>query len=434
MNAIAHTAEQDLQGYRNALRFPPELEAEFRTDFADRQPPLLRRFFALGLALYMSFAILDYWAMPVYYPTAWALRLLFGTPMLWLVFNTHARFFRRGIMWIPAAWTAWAGLSILIMIYTARYQEPAYLFYPFGLLLIIVAIYVPSAGDLLYPSIAGWATVIAYLFLGSGHQRLLASPDLTRTFFVVAFFLVGMNVLCMIGGYTLVVSQRRDFLLRRVIEEQRAVEQMLKAQADRLLLNVLPAPIAERLKRGELIADLHEAASILFADMVNFTPFSGKLGLDDLVAVLNDIFSEFDRLALKHGLERIKTTGDGYMVAAGIPMARPDHAIAITHLGLEMNDYFNRQKIAGQKLGLRVGINSGPVVAAVIGSQRFSYDVWGDTVNTASRMESQGVSGVVQITESTYQLVCEHFECVPGGVIEVKGKGNMSVWHVLRKR
>jgi guanylate cyclase len=135
-------------------------------------------------------------------------------------------------------------------------------------------------------------------------------------------------------------------------------------------------------------------------------------------------------LAEFYSLERIKTTGDGYLIAAGVPIPRTDHAEVLSRLGLEMCEYFGQQTFAGQKLGLRVGINSGPVVAAVMGLQRLSYDVWGDTVNTASRMESHGLSGVVQITQSTYQLVKDKFNCLPKGIIEVKGKGQMQVWHV----
>ena len=206
MQLSSATAEQDLQSFRNALRFPADLEREFREDFGERQPAVLRSFFALGLALYMSFGILDYWALPIYYPTAWALRLVFGLAMFRLIFHIETPFFRRNILWIPAAWTVWAGLSILIMIYIARVQEPAYIFYAFGLLLIVVAVYVPSSGDLLYPAIAGWATVLAYIWIGIFHKHMLLTPDLTRTFFVISFFLVGMNLLCMIGGRMLVVS------------------------------------------------------------------------------------------------------------------------------------------------------------------------------------------------------------------------------------
>lgn len=407
------------------------MEREFRLDFGERQPAVLRSFFALGLALYMSFGILDFWALPFYYPTAWALRLVFGLAMLRLIFHVETPFFRRNILWIPAAWTFWAGLSILIMIYIARVQEPAYIFYAFGLLLIVVAVYVPSSGDLLYPAIAGWATVLAYIWIGIFHKHMLSTPDMARTFFVISFFLIGMNLLCMIGGRMLVVSQRRDFLQRRLIQSQRLAQEQLRAEADSLLLNVLPASVAARLKRGETVADVFDEASILFADMVNFTPFSSRLALPDLVSVLNDVFCEFDEMAGRFGLERIKTTGDGYLVAAGVPEPRADHALVLVQLGLEMCGYFNRQTFVGQKLGLRVGINSGPVVAAVIGMQRFSYDVWGDTVNTASRMESHGSSGAVQITESTYRLVRDRFACEPRGSVEVKGKGRMNVWHVI---
>jgi len=434
MQTSGTTAEEDLGTYSYALRFPPQLEREFREDFGRRQPPMLRRFFVLGLALYLSFAILDYYALPIFYPYAWALRAAFGAVMLGLVFTTHTRFFSRNILWIPAAWTFWAGLSIMLMIYFSVPSEPAWVFYAFGLLLIITATYVPSSGDLLYPSLAGWITVIAYVLLGLFHHHMLITYQLSVTFFVISFFLVGMNVLCMIGGYMLVLSQRRDFLQRRVIEEQRAIEEGLRGQADALLLNILPASVADRLKRGETIADLYNEASILFADMVNFTPFASRLVLPDLVAILNDVFSHFDNLAGAYGLERIKTMGDGYLVAAGVPLPRPDHAEALTQLGLQMCEYFNRQTFAGQRLGLRVGVNTGPVVAAVIGLQRFSYDVWGDTVNVASRMESQGRRGVVQITDVTYALVKDKFRCRPGGCVEVKGRGEMNVWHVLGRR
>jgi len=434
MQSPVSTAAQDLQQNQRALRFPADLEREFLRDFGERQPPMLQRFLALGLALYMSFGILDYFAMTTYYPTAWALRLVFGTAMLRLVFDARSDFFRRNVSWLPSAWTFWAGISILIMIYISKPDEPAHVFYAFGLLLIIVATYIPSSADLLFPSIAGWALVVAYLLIGILHQKMPGDPDLARSFLVVSFFLVGMNILCMIGGSMLVYSQRRDFLQRRLIEEQLRNQEILRKQADQLLLNVLPSSVAERLKHGEEIADMYAQASILFADVVDFTPFSSHLVLHDLVAVLNDVITEFDIMTKDHGLERIKTTGDGYMAAAGLPEPRADHAEALTHLGLDMCEFFRQRTFAGQKLGLRVGISTGPVVAAVIGLQRFSYDVWGDTVNTAARMCTHGASGVVQITEQTFRLVRERFECVPAGRIDVKGKDAMNVWHVLRSR
>lgn len=395
-------AERDLRLYRNRLRFPKPLEREFLVDFGRRQPPMLRRFFLLGVGLYLSFAILDYYALPSMYLLAWGLRLAFGATLFAMTFATNTPFFKRNAAWIPSVWTFWAGVSVLIMIFLARPGEPGFVFYAFGLLLIIAAIYIPSSADLLYPALAGWIVVIAYLLVGAFDQHLTGNPGYARIFFVNSFNLVGMNFLCMIGGSMLVISQRRDFLQRRLIEEQRTTEESLRRQADGLLLNVLPPSVADRLKRGQAVADVYDQASILFADMVNFTPFSGRLPLPDLVTILNEVFSHFDELAAAHGLERIKTMGDGYLVAAGLPLPRPDHAESLVCLALDMRDYFKRQTFAGQQLDLRLGVNSGPVVAAVIGRQRFSYDVWGDTVNVASRMQSQGRRGMIQITPATY--------------------------------
>lgn len=430
MQTIENNASSDLHRYRNALRFSPELEDTFQGDFGERHSSGLRLFFILGLGLYLSFAILDYWALPFFYPIAWVLRVVFGVVTMILIFNVNTPFFKRNVLWLPSAWAFWVGLSILLMIYYSKPQEPAFVFYVFGLLLINVATYIPSSGDLLYPFLAGWAVTILYVLVGIFRQHLLLSHERILSFFIGSFFLVGMNVLCMIGGYMLVLSQRRDFLLRRIIEEQRATEERLREQADKLLLNILPASVAERLKRGELVADLHKEASILFADMVNFTPFSSRLELSRLVEILNEVFSHFDIMAGRYSLEKIKTTGDGYMVAAGLPIPRPDHAEVLIRLGLEMRDYFNHETFEGQKMGLRVGVNSGPIMAAVIGLQKFSYDLWGDTVNVASRMESHGQSGVVQITENTYELVKDKFICKPREQLEIKGKGKMKVWHV----
>ena len=156
--------------------------------------------------------------------------------------------------------------------------------------------------------------------------------------------------------------------------------------------------------------------------------------LEDLVAVLSQVFSQFDVLAEQHGLERIKTTGDGYMVASGVPDPRRDHAEVLTRLGLEMCAYFNMQTFAGQRLELRVGINSGPVVAAVIGLQRFSYDVWGDTVNIASRLTTEGMPGMIQVDETTYRHLRERYEFQPPQTLLFKGKGEMRVYRLQGRR
>jgi class 3 adenylate cyclase len=206
-----------------------------------------------------------------------------------------------------------------------------------------------------------------------------------------------------------------------------------KQTSERLLLNVLPQPIAERLKTGEsLIVDRFDTVSVLFADIVGFTAMSSRTSPEELVTMLNDLFSTFDRLAEQHGLEKIKTIGDAYMVVAGIPQPVADHATAIAHMALDMMagvaEYAAR---VGVPLTIRVGIHTGSVVAGVIGKKKFIYDLWGDTVNLASRMESTGLPGRIQVSEATYELLRDLFDFEERGPIEVKGKGQLSVYLLL---
>jgi adenylate cyclase len=208
-----------------------------------------------------------------------------------------------------------------------------------------------------------------------------------------------------------------------------------RGRADTLLLNILPKEIATILKHDDsIIADHYDEVSILFADVVNFTPLSAKMAPVELVGLLNELFSQFDLLVERYGLEKIKTIGDCYMVAAGVPRPRADHAIALANLALDMRDCVGQNDYLGQRLSIRIGLNSGSVVAGVIGRKKFIYDLWGDAVNVASRMESHGIGGVVQITEAAYDRIGASFICEPQGVINIKGKGDMQTWHVVSRR
>ena len=210
---------------------------------------------------------------------------------------------------------------------------------------------------------------------------------------------------------------------------------MFQEKSEALLLNILPKEIVAILKNEpRTIAEHFEGASILFADVVNFTPLSAMMTPTELVQLLNEVFSHFDSLVEKYGLEKIKTIGDCYMVAAGIPRPRADHAQVLTAMALEMRDYVSLHEFYGRKLTFRIGLNSGPVVAGVIGHKKFIYDLWGDAVNTASRMESHGQAGIIQITRATYELVKDDFACEPHGTINVKGKGEMEVWFVTGQK
>jgi len=209
-----------------------------------------------------------------------------------------------------------------------------------------------------------------------------------------------------------------------------------REQSDRLLLNILPAPIADRLKVTEgCLAEGFEGATVMFADIVGFTPLSARVSPLELVSLLNQIFSQFDQLTEKHGLEKIKTIGDAYMVAAGLPVPRKDHAEAIAQMALDMQDCINSfQTDRGDRFQIRIGINTGPVVAGVIGTKKFIYDLWGDTVNVASRMESQGNPGKIQVTQATYDILQPKFLLVERGAIAVKGKGEMTTYWLTGRK
>ena len=206
-------------------------------------------------------------------------------------------------------------------------------------------------------------------------------------------------------------------------------------RSETLLLNILPKEISDALKTDRsAIAAHYESASVLFADVVGFTPMAAAMIPLRLVNLLNEVFSGFDDLVEKHGLEKIKTIGDCYMVAAGVPRERADHALALVQLALDMREAVASRTFGGETLAFRIGISSGPVVAGVIGRKKFIYDLWGATVNVASRMESHGESGAIQITRSTYELVCDQVDCTSAGTIQVKGAGALEVWHVIGRK
>jgi adenylate cyclase len=218
------------------------------------------------------------------------------------------------------------------------------------------------------------------------------------------------------------------FLLHYFVRERdRAAEQVAieRERSERLLLNVLPEPIAERLKSGEtIIADGATDVGVLFADIAGFTPMSQTMEPDAIVRLLNEVFTLFDDLVEEYRLEKIKTIGDAYMVASGLLESHERHAESLAGMALQMQEAVHRV----EGLELRIGIDIGPVVAGVIGRRKFIYDLWGDTVNTASRMESHGVPGTVHVTERVYARLRSRFEFEDRGVIEVKGKGPMRTY------
>jgi adenylate cyclase len=256
----------------------------------------------------------------------------------------------------------------------------------------------------------------------------LATNELTSaTVKLPLFYLLSFFALGMVAAYLLDRSARLLFLRERELDRERG-------RSERLLLNVLPAPIAERLKRESgVIADRYPEVSVLFADLAGFTPAAERLPPEEVVSLLDGIFSEFDELVAQHGLEKIKTIGDGYMVAGGIPVPLPDHTDRIADLALAMQEAMAARGSSAD-LALRVGIDTGPVVAGVIGRSRFGYDLWGDTVNTASRMESHAPPGGIQVTERAASLFADRYELERRDEVEIKGKAPMTTYLLLGRR
>ena len=220
---------------------------------------------------------------------------------------------------------------------------------------------------------------------------------------------------------------------KRLRDREQAYVQSLedeRIKAERLLLNVLPKPIADRLlNERRVIVDRFAEVTVLFIDIVNFTDVTARVEPEEMVEWLNDVFSTFDELAVRYGLEKIKTIGDAYMVAAGLPVQRPDHAEAAAIMALNIRALASRMTTPdGNPLLLRLGLHSGPVIAGVIGTSKFSYDLWGDTVNTASRMESHGLPNCIQATAAIYDRLHDHFEFESRGLITIKGKGEMPTY------
>jgi guanylate cyclase len=347
---------------------------------------------------------------------------------------------------IPLGYVIFSSISIMIFHWTRQYrfflfsQLLLILFLPF-LLMLALGGFIKSSAVILWSLLSPLGAMlfgdprqalrwlVAYLGLAviSGYFEFYPlvlsslSPTTVTVFFVLNIGTVSAIAIFLLGYF--VGEKNRLFLLLR--GEQ--------VKSENLLLNVLPREIAAILKNeSRTIADHYTEVSILFADMVGFTPLSARLAPVEVVELLNEAFSYFDSLLDKYNVEKIRTIGDSYMVAAGVPTRRTDHAQALVSMALEMREFIATHTFRNdQQVSFRIGINSGPVIGGVIGKRKFVFDVWGDAVNVASRMESQGAGGAIQITLATYELIKNDFICESRGIVDVKGKGEMEVWTVI---
>ena len=336
---------------------------------------------------------------------------------------THTQVFLRRHQWTMLALAC--GMSVGIISTASAYPPP--LFEASGFLLMVMHLFsIYGVLRLRFPAATagGWISTAMYLvFL----PALGFLPE--SAIFRHAEALVGANLWGMLICYQMDLALRRAFLAMREV----AVEH---ERAARLLLNILPAELAKELSEtGVARSARHESASMLFTDFSGFTQTASAMPADRMVAELNEIFGAFDDICDELGVEKIKTIGDAYMAAAGLPKQCADHAQRCVRAGLRMLDYLEqRNRIAAFKWSLRVGVHSGPVVTGVVGKRKYAFDVWGDTVNIASRMESAGEAGRVNISAYTYDLIRSEFDCEYRGKVDAKGKGQIDMYFVTRQR
>lgn len=295
-------------------------------------------------------------------------------------------------------------------------------FHYYLLLVPLVVLFSPFGTPLLRALLSA-AVGLGYLALWDASGRYppvyALDPDELRIYLAANFALVFIVVMAI------------GFLFERAATRMERDLEWERGRSEQLLLNTLPAAIARTLKEqpDQAIAERHAEVSVLFCDIVGFTRMSERLAPEDLVAILNRVFTGFDDLADRYGVEKIKTIGDAYMVAAGLPEAHDDHAGALARMALEMMAQVRAlRNECGEALDVRIGLHSGPVVAGVIGRRKFAYDLWGDVVNTAARMESHGLPGTIQVTEDAARLLGPRFVLAPRGEMEIKGKGPMNVF------
>ncbi len=404
----------------------PALEAAFRRELAAETIPITRAGFLVGIPLWIVVGLvlplaaeIDTRVLAVVAGSMVALDLvsLFvvrGVPSL-------ARIDVIGIIGTVSN-------AVAIMVLTAA--SPASHSYALpGLMLALLYAFAVFRLRLPAALLPAGVVIAAYV--------VAAGPSETSGQLAFEVIILGsMIVIGLLGVVVLERSSRERFLQRGVIEAQREEVARERAKSDALLLAILPASIASRLReRQEAVAERFEAATLLFADLVGFTGLAERLGPQRTAGLLNALVSRWDALAVEAGVEKIKTIGDAYFAAAGVPEPQVDHAARVVGLGLAMiRATADEGRSSGQALAIRVGVHTGPVVAGVIGTSKFSYDLWGDTVNVASRLESSGIPGEIQASAATVSLLEDAFEIVPRGEVDLKGKGPMATFLVRAGR
>jgi class 3 adenylate cyclase len=407
---------------------PPDSVAAVRAQTRERNQhyadAAARRVRVLNIASWLAVLILATFVFVLIATDSWSWRLGSINIVAAIVFAAVPWLHRFGNLVAPLTFIAAAYVSVFVSCWASGTGAGSQFFFLVGACLVVVLLGIEHIllASVLAAAAAGLIIAVQYLV---PDNTGLQSAWVQSTIFVVTT--VSAVVMVVVTVW---------FALRDTARAEAVMESEYE-RSEALLANMLPASIAERLKESErsVIADKYDEASVLFADIVGFTERASSTAPAELVRFLDRLYGAFDVLVDKHGLEKIKVSGDSYMVASGVPLPRPDHAEALADFALDMvNVAAGLKDPHGHPVPLRVGMASGPVVAGVVGSRRFFYDVWGDAVNVASRMESTDSVGCIQVPEAMYERLNDDFVLQERGRINVKGKGLMRTWYLLRRK
>ncbi len=404
------------------MGFDQDEELAYQKDQFNKSKTVLRGAILFSILLFGAFAWLDVYIAETEYKSMWVFRLIYCFYAFIIFAYSYTVFFESLHQLVMGSLVLVACICILGIMIIPMESVNSNVYYT-SLILLVFFNFTLTNMRFSYASIIAVIIIILYLFtciyflevLKDGWLSTNGTLFTNNTFFLLMSAVLGAVVNGIIETY-----KRNDFVGQVALKKE-------QLKSNQLLLNILPNKIADQLKNStETIADEYNAVSVLFADLVGFTNLASRKKPKDLVDMLDHIFSKFDFLADKYGLEKIKTIGDAYMVAGGLLGKNASHAIAMGDMALSMMkelEKYNRR--FDENLNLRIGIHIGPVVAGVIGSRKFSYDLWGDSVNVASRMESSGEVGKIQVSSEMYQALKSNFNLSARGAIKVKGKGEL---------
>lgn len=395
------------------------LEHNFRAAHTKKTLLQVRTALILGAIVYTAFAILDFLMLETSTSDALVIRFAFAVPAFIVGFGlSFIDYFRKKLQLLVATLIFIAGLGVAII--SIIYNETTSDIYLAGTLIPVFWAFMFSGLRLVAATITCAALIICYEIIFTQFGNYPRASIISYNFFLIAITIIGL-----FGGYMIEYYFRKDFIKSRLIDEKRR-------ENEKLLLNILPLPIANRLKsQPGTIAQGYNDAGILFADLVDFSEMTRHCSPDELVAMLNNVFSRFDDITEKFQVEKIKTMGDSYMVVSGLHSETDTrqqlHALA--NAALEMRHQLNMYNVEnGQQIEMRLGIHCGPVVAGVIGTRKFIYDVWGESVNIASRIESSSMPGRIQISQDAYEILQNDYYFEERGTVELKGNRSTHTW------